>query len=321
MNLKNKKVWLLSALSFVLGAGFSAGVFYYKGQFNVSSFERQAQNEALSETDDYKIQTQMKVSERTPQSKIGTLRKLVVIEYKDFSKIKNYRETNFKRRTISNNSLIQRNFDELNFEGSLLINNDMSGSSFKKALFNKARLIWPPRGAAYDDSFAFMWPNPLKGSEFYRAHFQDALIRVPDIKDVSFREARMQGVIIDVLPPKIEKVFETHGRVSFRLEGYPNDPFFWNIRETFHGDTRYVIPRGKSYYEDSEYLEWSKRNWGNNTVNSNTDFRGALLLRADLSTLEDLHLAQLDGAWYNNQTIFPDGFNPKAHGMLHGDSY
>ena len=315
MNLKNKKVWLLSALSFVLGAGLSVGVFYYKGQFKESSFERQAQNEALSETDDYKIQNQMKVAERTPQSKIGTFRKLV-LEYKDFSKIKNYRKTNFQRRTISNNGFKNRNFDELNFNGSHLINNNMREASFIRARFNKARLIWPPRGAAYDDSFAFMWPNPLKGSNFYQARFQDALIRVPDIKDVSFRGARMQGVIIDVLPPKIEKVFEAHGRVSFRLEGYPNDPFFWNIRETFQGDTRYVIPRGKSYYEDSEYLEWSKRNWGDNTVNSNTDFRGASLQGADLSTLEDLHLAKLDGAKYNSNTIFPEGFNPNEHGMI-----
>ena len=321
MNLKNKKVWLLSALSFVLGAGLSAGVFYYKGQFNESSFERQAQNEALSETDDYKIQNQMKVAERTPQSKLRTARKLIEeIEYKDIPKTADYRSMRFKNRFISNSGLGGGNFDGLSFKGSSLIHNDMSGSSFKGANFNKAKLIWAPRGAASEGPYKFDWPKPLKGSDFSNAKFQDAMIKVPDIKDVNFSGAHMQGVRFDFLP-EIEIVPKSRdvGRVYFKLEGYPDHTFFWQIQDTFYGDTRIVVPKNP-YYKDSEYLEWSKWKWGdNNKVNQETDFRGAFLQGADLSKIEGLHLAKLDGAKYNSNTIFPEGFNPKEHGMILND--
>jgi uncharacterized protein YjbI with pentapeptide repeats len=42
------------------------------------------------------------------------------------------------------------------------------------------------------------------------------------------------------------------------------------------------------------------------------------LYGADLSTA-DLHDAKLDGAVYDDETRFPKGFSPAAHGMLHMD--
>ena len=294
MNLKNKKVWLLSALSFVLGAGLSAGVFYYKGQFKESSFERQAQNEALSETDDYKIQTQMKVAERTPQSKIKTSKAAVTLVLgRTSTKPQNKKfvgPPDFLGQSLR--SLPSGNFHRADFRSAKLINVNMSYKSFIRADFKDAELIWAPRQARQQkhENLSFE-QQPLARADFTYANFQDAVIHATDLRGASFRDAKMQGVRFKT--PKIKRV---PGKLlHFTIEDYP-DTFFWP-------DKRYISIKNP--------FSWD--------IGSSTDFSGAYLQGADLRELEDLHLARLGGALYNSKTKFPEGFNPKEHGMILND--
>ena len=224
MNLKNKKVWLLSALSFVLGAGLSAGVFYYKGQFNESSFERQAQNEALSETDDYKTQTQIKVAERTPQSKIGTAVKI----YKGF----------WKRGSIGGN------LKGAVIENSVLEDIVLQGKDCMGASFNNSQLIWAPRQArhhGYSHSAPFDI-SPLTEVDFLGASFQNTVIGATDLRKVSFNRAKMQKVrfeTFDISPipsrANPRRFYIYPGRQSYYWpEGIdiPENPFEWIIDES-----------------------------------------------------------------------------------------
>ena len=208
MNLKNKKVWLLSALSFVLGTGLSAGVFYYKGQFNVSSFERQAQNEALSETDDYKIQTQMKVSERTPQSKIGTVVKLS----------KQY----LRRGAIEGQDLNGAIIESTTLEDVLLRGKDCIEASFKHSHF-----VWAPRQArqhGYPPSSAPFDVSPLRKTNFTGSNFQGAVINATDLREVNFNSAKMQGIKFQT--PEIRP--EKGDPNVFKIVGYPGrSPYYW----------------------------------------------------------------------------------------------
>jgi uncharacterized protein YjbI with pentapeptide repeats len=52
---------------------------------------------------------------------------------------------------------------------------------------------------------------------------------------------------------------------------------------------------------------------GRDNLDARTTLQGA-----DLSTA-DLHDAKLEGAVYDDDTRFPEGFMPQAHGMLHVD--
>ena len=304
MNLKNKKVWLLSALSFVLGAGLSAGVFYYKGQFNVSSFERQAKKEALSETDDYKIQTQMKVSERTPQSKIRTTLKLI-----DHINVNNgkppfqehlihFKSRDFRNTYIRRSNFSKGDFNEVDFENSILIGVDMANASFIEANFKNAHLIRAPRNTKRVGAQSMNSLRPvLTGANFSKANFQDAVITALDLENINFTEARMQGVIF-----KIHKLIPVHGKPKhFTIEGYSEtETFSWRWNR---------IP--EEPYESMLH--------GGDVVDGSTNFSGAFLQGADLRELRALDKTQLTGAHYNNQTQFPEGFNPKEHGMILND--
>ena len=300
---KNKQVGLLSGFVIVFGVGFSTGFFYYKGQFNTSFVERQSTNEALSETDDYKIKTQIKVSERTPQ-RIKVVKTVLdlhnnALELIDNGNIgrllKSKERIDLNERYIRKIFLDNKDLYKLNCEGSTLVGVSMRGAILRYVNFKGARLLWPqqPKISVNKDVIRRNESKffPLENANFSRGNFQGAVIYSVDLKGVDFTDAKMQGVLFKV--PEIRRDPVTK---NFYLEGYRDEQFPW-LKES-------SLPPPRR----------SGRGFSDFSV-EDADFSGAYLQGADLSELTDLHLAKLDGANYNSQTIFPDGFDPQKYGM------
>ena len=310
---KNKQVGLLSGFVIVFGVGFSAGFFYYKGQFNASFVERQSTKEALSETDDYKIQTQMKVSERTPQSKIRTALKIIDNIYFENGKrlfpeehLIHFKSRDFRNTYIRRSDFSKGNFDGADFEDSILLGVDMAEASFIEANFKNAHLIRAPRFTKRVGSGQRNSLRPqLTGANFSKANFQDAVITALDLENINFTEAQMQGVIF-----KIHELIPVQGKPKqFTIEGYETRT---NKKMVQGKRNHFTAIEG---YSETETFSWGKQSipeepyesmlHGGDVVDGTTDFSGAFLQGADLRELRALDKTQLTGASYNSQTKFP----------------
>ena len=319
---KNKKVWLLSALSFVLGAGLSAGVFHYKGQFNASFVERQSTNKTLSETDDYKIQTQMKVAERTPQSKLRSFRSIKKMQKKMFKQERDRRSNmltnseNYTDTEITARSFSGKNFRGVSFKNTVFLSVDMKKIDFTEADFEFSKLIWSPRYTRHGRNRPWSIKHPLKGAKFDNANFQNAVIHSVDLRDVSFKGTKMQGA--EFRTPEIRSKFSIEPEDVRRVKGYSIIHNNSNaINAMNHPEVSFLPTQPPIFYwPDNMIPKKPHFQW---VVDNSTDFRGAYLQWAYLKELKDLHLARLDGAVYNRQTTFPDGFDPQKYGMIRSD--